>query len=200
MPMPKVFPTTSLNPALRMHESSDTPDFWFYHKANYPTDCPAYYKQLIDAAGSHIEIWDPFFNVPPDSDDQNIFADIKDGLTIKILTMKKLVPLVPYLANAENAMKTIIPPAKNARFGLRVINRNDVTNQGGRFFHDRFLIIDQNNVFLVGSSVGYHVRSKMSTGIFKVTNSETIQFIRTLFDHYWNASSHHEIPIRFLHT
>ena len=198
--MPKIFPTTSLNAALRMHEPSDSPDYRFYHKASYPADCPAYYKQLVDNAVSYIEIWDPYFNVAPGNNDQDIFADINDNITIKILTMKGLSSANPYLPVVENAMKTAIPPTKNARFGLRVINRGDEANQGGRFFHDRFLIIDEQAVFLVGASVGFHIRSEISTGIFKVTNTDTAQFIRSLFSYYWNASSQHEIPIKFLHT
>jgi len=40
-----------------------------------------------------------------------------------------------------------ISPAKNCRFGLRVVNKGDIANQKGLFFHDRFLIIDDSDVF-----------------------------------------------------
>lgn len=199
MPMSKIFPTTSLNASLRMHEPSESPEYWFYHKESSRSECPTYYKQLVDNAESYIEIWDPYFNVKSGLGDQSIFADINNDITIKILTMKGLDRNRQYLHNVEAALKQLIPSAKNTRFGLRVINKGDPANQSDRFFHDRFLIIDQNKPFLVGASVEYHIHPRMSTGIFKITDTDTALFIRSMFNYYWNASSQDEIPVKFLH-
>ncbi|MBS1773971.1 MAG: hypothetical protein JST82_14025 [Bacteroidetes bacterium] len=199
MPTNKTFPSNSLDSLLRMHISSDSPEYWFYHLGDYLLGNPTYYGQLIDNANSYIEIWDPYFNVDPPNSDQDVFRNIKDDVTIKILTIKKLSTSSNYLTDVENSLKSTITPSKNTRFGLRVINKSDAVNQGSRFFHDRFLIIDRSIVYLVGSSVGHHLSAKSSTGICKISNQETTSFILSLFDEYWRVSVNHHIPIRYLH-
>jgi hypothetical protein len=196
--MANVFLTDSENTALKMHECGQD-QYWFYHKGSYPNDSPLLYQELVDNATNEIIIWDPYFNIKSPNADQNIFANIQNNVTIKILTFKGLDRNQTYLTEVKNALKTIIPPTKDCRFGLRVINTGDVVNQGSRFFHDRFLIIDETKVFLVGSSVGYHVQSEQSTGIFKVSNPDTKEFIKSIFQYYWNNSTQHQIPLTFLH-
>lgn len=196
--MANVFLTNSENTTLRMHECGQE-EYWFYHKGSYPSDNPLLYQDLINNATDEIIIWDPYFNVKPPNTDQNVFTNIKNDITIKILTSKGLVKTMSYLTDVHNAVKTAISPAKDCRFGLRVINEGDEANQGERFFHDRFLIIDETNVFLVGSSVGYHIQPKLSTGIFKVSNNETKDFIKSIFKHYWDNSTQHQIPLAYLH-
>ena len=104
-----------------------------------------------------------------------------------------------YLEDVRDALKTIILPSKNCRFGLRVINTGDIANQGNYFFHDRFLIIDEADVFLVGSSIGYHIQSKQSTGIYKVYSTDAKEFIKSIFKHYWDNCTQHQIPLTFLY-
>src|SRR5579864_1409331 len=167
--MANVFPIDSLNARLRMHECGNG-NYWFYHKDSFPGDPPLYYQTLINDAASYVEIWDPYFNIKHPNNDQHIFNSVANGLTIKILTMKGLSSPGNYLVDVENALKTVILPHKNVRFGFRVINKGDPFNQAGRFFHDRFLIIDQLNVYLVGSSVSWHISSQSSTGIYKISD------------------------------
>lgn len=196
--MANIFLTNSENTTLRMHECGQS-EYWFYHKDTYPSDNPLMYQDLIDNANDEIIIWDPYFNVKPPNADQNIFTNIKNDITIKILTLKGLDSTLSYLTDVHNVVKSIIAPAKDCRFGLRVINKGDLANQGGRFFHDRFLIIDSANVFLIGSSLGYHLKSEQSTGIFKISNPATRDFILSIFQKYWNSSNQHEIPLAYLH-
>lgn len=196
--MGNIFLINPVNAALRMHECGQS-EYWFYHKDTYPSDNPLMYQDLIDNATDEIIIWDPYFNVKPPNADQNVFTNIKNDITIKILTLKGLDATLSYLTDVHNAVKAVIAPAKDCRFGLRVINKGDVANQGGRFFHDRFLIIDSTTVFLIGSSLGYHLKSEQSTGIFKVTNPDTKDFILSIFQEYWNSSNQHEIPLAYLH-
>jgi len=181
-----------------MHECGQN-EYWFYHKDSYPNDNPLLYQNLVDNATDEIIIWDPYFNVKSPNADQNIFANIKNDITIKILTLKGLDPNSSYLTDVHNAIKTVIPPEKDCRFGLRVINKGDKANQGGRFFHDRFLIIDNTDIFLIGSSLGYHLTPMQSTGVFKVTNPDTKAFILSVFQDYWDNSSQYEIPLTYLH-
>lgn len=197
--MANVFLTDSENTALKMHECGQD-QYWFYHKGSFPNDSPLLYQELVDNATNEIIIWDPYFNVKSPKADQNIFANIKSNITIKILTLKGLDRQQSYLIEVKDALKIVIPPSKECRFGLRVINNGDVANQESRFFHDRFLIIDETDVFLVGSSVGYHIQSERSTGIFKVSNPDTKEFVKSIFKHYWDSSTQHQIQLTFLHT
>jgi len=197
--MNKIFPIDSLNETLRMHECG-TGNYWFYHKGSFPDCEPLYYKYLIKNANSYIEIWDPYFNVSNEPGDQNIFDEIPKNITLKILTLKGLVRSQSYLTDVLNSLKIKIPASKNIRFGLRLYNLGDDANQGNWFFHDRYLIIDQKDVYLIGSSVEWHIRSVGSTGIFKINNIETSQFIISIFNEYWKNALRHEIPVQFLHS
>jgi hypothetical protein len=79
------------------------------------------YQDLIDNATAEIIIWDPYFNVKPPNADQNVFTNIKNDITIKILTLKGLDATLSYLTDVHNAVKIVIAPSKDCRFGLRVI-------------------------------------------------------------------------------
>jgi len=197
--MSKIFPRDyPISPVLRMHECGQD-EYWFYHKDSFPYGSPLLYDKLINTAVSEIIIWDPYFNVKFPNRDQNIFANINNGITIKILTLKGLDGGKTYLTEVQNALKMIIPKTKNCRFGLRVINKGDLFNQGKHFFHDRFLIIDDSEVYLIGSSVGHHIKSEQSTGIFKVSNDKTKDFIKSIFKYYWRYSTQNQIQVTFLH-
>ncbi len=196
--MGNIFLTNSENTALKMHECGQS-EYWFYHKGSYPNDSPLLYQELVDNAKNEIIVWDPHFKINPPDADQNIFANIKNNITIKILSWKGLDRNHTYLTEVKESLKKIILPSKDCRFGLRVINKGDAANQGSRFFHDRFLIIDETDVFLVGSSVGYHIQSERSTGIFKVYNPNTKEFIKSIFKYYWDNSTQNQIQLTFLH-
>ncbi len=196
--MSNVFLKDSQDSMLKMHGDGEN-EYWFYHKGSYTNDNPLLYQKLINNATREIIIWDPYFNVDNGNSDQQIFSNIKKDITIKILTFKGLDCTHSYLTKVLNAMKNEIPPSKDCRFALRVINKGDSANQGGFFFHDRFLIIDNINVYLVGGSIGFHIGAKQSTGIYRVVNPETSKFIVSIFQEYWNNSSKYEIPLTYLH-
>ena len=96
-------------------------------------------------------------------------------------------------------MKLKVLPKANMRFGFRVLDKRDRINDGDWIFHDRFLIIDQIKVYLTGSSIGSHVKSHDSTGIFMISDSETATFIISLFNEYWKNANRNEIPVSYLH-
>ena len=198
--MSKVFLSDIVDDSLRMHDCGEG-NYWFYHKGSYPNDPPLLYESLINSATQSIEIWDPYFNVSPPhkNRDQDIFTSIGNDITLKILTTKGLDGTQSYLTEVHNSLKMKIPSSKNIRFGMRVFNKGDVANQGDWFFHDRLLIIDNMEVYLVGSSIGWHLKSNESTGIYKVESNKSKSFIRSIFAEYWKQADSHEIPIQFLH-
>lgn len=197
--MNKIFPTDAPNILSRMHECG-AGSYWYYHKGSYPNDPPLHYQQLISSATTYVEIWDPHVNIGNGSNDLEIFDNVPVNITLKILTKKGLAGInQTFLSDLHIGLKTRIPPSKNLRFGLRVFDKGDKANYESWFFHDRFLIIDQTDVFIIGSSIGWHVKSVESTGIFKVDKVETRAFIKSIFEEYWKQAFSNEIPIQYLH-
>jgi hypothetical protein len=192
--MNSIFSTDTVDAELRMHVKGN---YWFYHKETFPSDFPLKYNELIKNVESYIEIIDPYFNVTGNNSDQDIFNDIPNDITLKILTFKGLNGNRTYLTAVENAIKSKIPSSKNVRFGMRVINKGDM-NDKNYYFHDRFLIIDKRDVYLIGSSVGNHLTSQQSTGIYKVDDTNTKNFIQEIYNEYWKKAANNEIPLRYL--
>lgn len=105
--MANIFSANTLNATLKMHECGQN-EYWFYHKGSYPNAPPLLYWKIISNAASEIIIFDPYFNVIYPSTDQNIFANIQNNITIKILTLKGLDASRTYFSDVENAMKIAI--------------------------------------------------------------------------------------------
>ena len=78
------------------------------------------------------------------------------------------------------------------------MSRGDEKHNGW-IFHDRFLIIDECDVYLIGSSIGWHLSSQESTGVFRVKDQGTKDFIRSLYNEYWKQAIEYQIPVSFIH-
>ncbi len=197
--MSKVFPSDyPVDVSLRMH--TDKIDrYWFYHLETYPTDIPLKYMDLIKSAASSIYIWDPYFNIDSTKPDYVLFNNINDNVLIRILTVKKLAKAanINFLNDTLTKVKSAVS-ANDVEFGMRVINESEGIEKKW-LFHDRFLIIDNNDFYYIGSSVGYHIYTEKSTGIYKITDIETKELIEALFEYYWDKGKANEIPIQFLH-
>lgn len=191
--MSNVFPTNTVNPLLRMHNKGN---YWFFHKDSYPTDNPLLLNELIKNANTYIEIFDPYFKVTGLRSDQDIFNDISNDVTLKMITLNNR-NINNYKRDVLNAVRTKITSSKNVRFGMRIIDEN-ASADSGFVFHDRFLIIDQKDVYLVGSSIDYYLTPRKSSGIYKIDDTNTINFIQEIYTTYWNKGISNEIPIQFL--
>jgi len=194
----KVFLSDPADPILKMHDcGSDT--YWFYHKNSYPIDVPAKYVELLNSATLSITVWDSYFNLLPSGGDYQMFQQINEDITIKILTLKSLTGAnANYLSNIFNSFRLTIPGSRRTRIAIRAIDKNNFHLINWQF-HDRFLIIDDHEVYSIGSSIRYHRESHLSTGILKIHDSDTASFIQTIFDSYWQQAIANEIPIQFLH-
>lgn len=189
-----IFPSNTEDEKIKMHTKGN---YWFYHKQSHPYDPPLLYTKLLSNAKNYIEIFDPYFNVNGNSNDQCIFDYIPSDTTLKILTLKGIDKQKSYLQDVLNTIKLKIPSSKNIRFGIRVINKADDKMQNFQF-HDRFLIIDQKTTYLIGSSIGYHIESNQSTGIYMVNDDLSADFIKEIFVEYWKAAYECEIPIQYI--
>jgi len=195
--MAKVFPADyPVNIMLRMHNEGKGL-YWFYNKSSYPNDPPLFFKYILSQATSYIDIWDPYYNL---NEDYNIFDSLPSNLEIRLLILKGLDKGIhsAFINNVWTELRRIIDPSKNIKFGIRVVNEGD-GRQRNLFFHDRFLITDKNDVYLIGSSIGWHVASKSSTGILKITDPDISEFIISIFNEYWRLSSLYEKAVQILH-
>jgi len=192
--MAKNFPSDfNLHPTFRMHYDNSGL-YWFYHKIHHSPDAPHLYKNLVSTATTFIDIWDPYYNL---NSDYQMFDNLSNNIEIRLLTLKGLSGRnMNYINDLWTELKANIDLSKNIRLGIRVVNLGDMARQGNLFFHDRFLIIDKQYVYLIGSSLGWHINSD---GILKVNDSNTVEFIVAIFDEYWKLSNLYEKPVQFLH-
>lgn len=195
--MAKVFPTDyPVNVPYRMHNEGKG-IYWFYNKSTFPNDPPLFYKNIMHQANSHIDIWDPYYNKTMDC---QIFDSLPCNVEIRLLTQKGLDKGIhsSYINDIWIELRSIINSSQNIKFGIRVVNEGDV-NQRNLFFHDRLLIIDKIDVYLIGSSIGWHHKSESSTGILRITDADVSEFIISIFNEHWRLSSLYEKPVQFLH-
>jgi hypothetical protein len=172
--------------------------YYFYHKVS-SSQPPKIYQHLVSQANSDVYVWDPYFNTNGNgNDDHLIFESIGNGITISLLTQKGISPGSPYLNEILDSLKLFIHPSKNTTIGIHIIDKG-IESQEKWLFHDRFLILDRTTVFIVGASLGWHIKSQNSTGIYRVTDQETANFIISIFDEYWNIASN-KFKHRLLHS
>ena len=163
--------------------NDSTGKYWYHLKPRFPDSHPTLYKKIISEAERSIRIWDPHIH---ENKDCVIFTEVKNNIAIEILTLKSLNGThANFMTLFVDEMKKVIPVEKSVSFCLGVIDK--YTNKEWEF-HDRFLIIDRFQVYLVGGSVEYNHTSKMGSGIYKVTDTITSQFIIDLFAKYWNET------------
>lgn len=196
--MPKTLSTSTVDPKLGVH-IADGDKYYFYHKKSFAHSPPQIYQSLIGRSTQEVCIWDPYFNITKGNRDQDIFVNIGQDITIRILTLKGLFPLSTYFNDIANEIKLIVPSAKNTRLAMRAINTGN-SLQADWHFHDRFLIIDQQQIYIVGASLGWHIQVRYSTGIYHITDIETQVFIRSMFDEYWARATDFQYTLRYLHT
>ena len=154
------------------------------HMASSAPNChPTYYKELLKCACEKVWIWDPFFK----EDDESLFDVISPNVDVRIL----------YLWN-RNLRDIIAPTDVYARIdgklalpkgNLEVAYFQDGTSLfSSRKWHDRFLIIDQSTVFLVGCSLTAQRYDAKSFGIYELTDADEAGLVLERFEETWNAA------------
>lgn len=179
-------------------EVCDSNKYYFYHKPDNLSNNPKLYAMLIQSATSYIDIWDPYFNIPHSSaakSDSRIFSDVSSNVEIRILTEKAYSKSSTYSEDLKNAISNQLPTGStNIRLGARFIDPGHGKTKDW-IFHDRYLICDRSEVYLVGASVSSHLDPHHSTGIYKVDDPNTIDFIIGLFNLYWTQAVANELPM-----
>ena len=142
----------------------------FVHGENYhfympsTRQSPQLYQQLLSTANSCIDIWDPYFT----KEAAHVFDLVqnRDGLHINILTRQNI-------DKTRKDFDEFIDEVKN----ILKRNKNINTHYHGYFYtkkkfdtiwHDRYLIIDKEYVYLVGTSIDEQINPVKSFGIHQI--------------------------------
>lgn len=155
---------------------------------------PAYYKELLAGAKQSIRILDP--HALTESDASKVFQAVcTDDITIEIYTTGySNADLKIFADNAKNMLKK-----KLKSFSLYVYSfmafgvRND---QKIFLWHDRYLIIDDTDFYLVGSSVDAQQMSPKYHGIYHLDKNKDKDKVADLYKHYKDSYN----PLRGIKT
>ncbi len=144
---------------------------------------PTYYENLIKSAKSSIKIWDPWAK---NTQDDGIMESVTCGLEIVILTNLSSEIMDNHREYADRLWGKIADEYKeDSVFKYCFV---DSRKYGQKYFlHDRFLIIDDSRVFLVGASLSMQVSHfeglTATTGIYELTEDEDIRIVKEKFRH-----------------
>ena len=153
--------------------STNFVDGKFYHFYDFglTDNPPKLYGGLLAGAKSSIRIWDPHYrNV-----DKDLFSSIhQDGICIEVLTIcQDGEDKRDMNSFANEVLETIddgdVPVCKVWVYALmpRFFRKGSWTE-----WHDRFLIIDDTDVYLIGASLDAHMRTSKSYGIYQMTETD----------------------------
>lgn len=146
---------------------------------------PKYYQSLLAKAATYIQILDTSFM---EGIDANVFKDVKqEGIKISILTLSQ------YSEDTNNISKRLHTFADNIK---RVLDNNGVSQYEihikvanrpllKKNWHDRYLIIDESDAYLVGSSMNNMISSDRSFGICKLSNQKDIDIVKDIFNDFF---------------
>jgi len=163
-------------------------NYAFFHRPQCQSLPPRWYQRVISSATRSIDIWDPYFNYNDNDEDNDcrLFKYLRCSVKMRFLVVEsddkfnsKFRDWEPSIANM---ITTALKPGMDISFSY--ISPN--TELGAKWeFHDRFLIVDNDRVFLVGSSVGYQLSPKASTGMYELINDEDKKLVTDMFELYW---------------
>lgn len=150
--------------------------FSLYCKKEQSANPPSLYQRLLGMATQTVWIWDSNFHM----DDGDILDNvINPNVEIRLITIPKK-PLNDYMTQLVNAMNATLMGIGRS---LRIVQAKESYAEWK--MHDRFLIIDQAIVYIIGGSVGYYRKVSTSTGAYEVTDTADKQLIIDAFSHYW---------------
>lgn len=144
---------------------------------------PTYYENLIKSATESVKIWDPWAK---NSQDVGIMESVTCGLEIVILTNLSSDIIEKHKQYADNLWEKI--PDGFKEDSVLKYCFVDSHKYGQKYFlHDRYLIIDDSRVFLVGASLSMQVSQydglTATTGIYELTEEEDIRMVKEKFRH-----------------
>lgn len=176
-------------PVINLSESPDLmyhgENYAFFDYSEHQADLPTMYGNLLASAESKICIWDPYFNAGKGDSEFLVFSRIKKSLKIELLShgSAQNSRVADSIQHIKNNLDSTIVRSTEIKFFWISTDKYHTTYS----VHDRFLIIDDQRYFLVGSSWGYHSNvdgDRGSTGIFEIENDKDKNIIKNRYDKY----------------
>ncbi len=160
----------------------------FFHKPQYPALPPRWYMNLVESATRSVDIWDPYFNYNKNeaANDCRVFNHLRSSVKMRYLMVEEKTSFDDKVRMWEPEIANAIPKAVKAgtEVAFAYISTNDDLGKWWEF-HDRYLIIDGERVFLIGGSLGYHLTSIASTGMYELTEDADRRLVKDKFEEYW---------------
>ena len=179
----------TIQPSFSLSEKSDLmyhgDDYAFFDYSEHQTELPTMYGDLLESAESKICIWDPYFNARKGDKEFLVFSRIKKSIKIELLSRgsSQNSRVVDSIQHIKNNLDLSIANSTEIKFFWistdKYVEKYSV--------HDRFLIIDDQRFFLIGSSWGFHSNvegDRGSTGIFEVKKDNDRRVIKEMYDKY----------------
>ena len=166
-------------------------DYAFFHRPLHLAVPPRWYQFLISSATRCVDIWDPYFNYNLDNnhDDCRVFRYLNNSVRFRYLVVEGDVQFEKDFQKWEPVIASNIPSSLKADMEISFSYISGGDELGKLWvFHDRFLIIDNERVFLIGGSLGYHLSSVASTGIYELKDSDDKALVKDMFETYWTFS------------
>ena len=148
--------------------------YYFYDKLSGKS--PRYYQHILSEAKSSIDIWDPYFSK---RSAQVFDSVINNGVTINIITKYKKKDF--WDQGYEILVNEFADEIKS------VLKGNEVTHQlyihcyfAPQFkhdWHDRYLIIDKKEAYLIGSSLDDQIKPQRNFGIHHIVDPKDVSLI-----------------------
>lgn len=178
------------------HNFEQGADYYFFD--NRKEEYPDLFKQLLAAATEQIQIWDPYYD---ENKDAELFEDVNaDKMDIEILTTQDHHGYNNRSAQefADNIL-IAIPKQNTPKCKVTVRSfANRAKNRAGDLiplWHDRYLIIDKAEVFLIGPSMTSQIETKRSFGIFRLNLAEDINNVKKYFNEYRDELTSSQNPV-----
>lgn len=148
---------------------------YYYYSASSGQP-PRLYQQILSGAKKSIDIWDPYFTIGA----AHVFEGItQNNININILT--KLTIVDQYNSQAKDEIDKFVDEIKN------ILKKNGVTpnlsiycyivKNFAKDWHDRYLIIDEKDAYLVGTSIDEQISAIKDFGLYQISNLSECEFI-----------------------
>lgn len=140
-------------------------------------------QSIVDKANTKVSIIDPYFGNC--SDDWNILSNIASSTKVMILT---------FYVNNDFANDLVIARSSNLQIEVaKIFYQHPLSHKQYNPIHDRFIIVDDSNVWQVGTSI--NGLGKRATTIININSPESEDIIK-LFNYYWtNPAPTHQVLI-----
>lgn len=146
-------------------------NYQFYDKRK-ATRMPNAYEKLLAKAQRSIWVWDPYM-------DSDTFPELFKDVEAKSMRVEILTTLYPGKSKSD---------LQNLTTGIKNVLPSPCTVVGKAYYrvdwHDRYLIIDESKVYLVGASMDAHADTGKSYGICQLTDSRDIEFVIRKYKEY----------------